>query len=192
MTAGLLTTGGVDFDSCFQTGSGTQLLYIYASNGADIGQRYLPVSSGSAYGTTGFKNPSGTDVGNLLCKAGTNYHVTMTVGYKAKSGLHKAQYGYSKDNYGSLSRIPYWGSYFLETVYYITSGTTRVYIEAADAGSNPIGTTLVVNGISFTCTSTDSDNIYYLFCVSGDVFGLSSKNGSKLNLTFSPAPTAYG
>lgn len=72
MTTGLQISNGTDFDSLFQTGSGTQLLYTYANNGADIGQRYLPASSGSAYGNTGFYNPSGTDVGNLLCKAGSN------------------------------------------------------------------------------------------------------------------------
>lgn len=72
MTTGLLNLSGMDFDSCFQSGTGTQLFYIYTNSGQDVGQRYLPASAGTAYGTINYRNSSGTDIGNLLCKIGTN------------------------------------------------------------------------------------------------------------------------
>ena len=107
----------------------------------------------------------------------------------------KARYGYSKGTFGSISRVPHWGSGLLVAVYYISSSTTTIGIAVPGANtSNPIGTTLVANNVSFTFSSNgyDDDYDYYFFDASGDVLGLSSKNGSNLNLTFSPAPTAYG
>ena len=73
MATGLLNSAGTDFDNLFAQGTGTQLFSIYTSSGVDVGQRYLPASSGTAGDACGFLSYSpGADIGPKLCKYGTN------------------------------------------------------------------------------------------------------------------------
>lgn len=72
---------------------GNQLFGIYGYDGQDIGQRYLPASYGQAYGNTGFQQAQGTDVGNLLCRAGTMNVFTVNLGYRVIDGIDY-YYGY--------------------------------------------------------------------------------------------------
>lgn len=44
MSTGLLNSSGTDFEQLFEVGGGNQLLYIYANDGTDIGQKFLNVS----------------------------------------------------------------------------------------------------------------------------------------------------
>ena len=214
MTTGLQISNGTDFDSLFQTGSGTQLLYTYANNGADIGQRYLPASSGSAYGNTGFYNPSGTDVGNLLCKAGTNYHVTMTVGhytvnshYTTGSGENIQYHYYSYDVYGfgdyvfylgSISKRPSWGnvSNCIRLLYIDNDGGTGTgaYSTSIQLNTKNVATaasitvTNVTAGVSATLTPNSTKKVYG---TSGDPLKLRTYYGCTIKLSFSPAPIGY-
>ena len=102
MTTNLKINSGSDFDDAFQAGGGTQLFGIYGSDGQDIGQRYLPSSRGQAYGATGFQQAQGSDVGNLLCKAGTNDLFTLVIG-KQDNGPYEPTFGFEEGKYGSLS-----------------------------------------------------------------------------------------
>lgn len=68
MSTGLLSISGADFEQLFETGGGNQLLYIYANDGQDIGQKFLNVSDGSAISAnTGFQVSDGSDVRTKLC-----------------------------------------------------------------------------------------------------------------------------
>lgn len=123
MATGLTTSGGADFDSCFQTGSGNQLLYIYTNSGADIGQRYLNVSEGSAYGTTNFYASDGVDIGNKLCKIGSNYTtitITPVTSWNEDGYFYGyAQYSYSYlDMYGGSISPGYWQGLEIGAAYY--------------------------------------------------------------------------
>jgi hypothetical protein len=194
MTTGLQISNGTDFDSLFQTGSGTQLLYTYGSNGQDIGQRYLPASSGSAYGSTGFYNPSGTDVGNLLCKAGSNYHITMTVGcYVISSKV--SSYGYWVGRYGSVNRIPFWGTNALLVGLYTNTISGNIYQHwCVIYDRNITFSSIQINGVTFTYDgdiSEDTKYRYYLNSTKSNVLNMASSTGATLNLTFNPAPNGY-
>lgn len=97
MSTGLLISSGSDFDSIFATGSGTQLFYIYTNAGVDVGQRYLPASSGTAYGTTNWKNASGTDVGTLLCKIETgSAGMTWTASMSLSGATYTLKVGFKR------------------------------------------------------------------------------------------------
>lgn len=56
--------------------------------------------------TRTFTMPAGNVVLNVSFKL--EYHVIMTVGYSSPSRQH--YYGYQKNSFGSLSRIPYWNA----------------------------------------------------------------------------------
>jgi len=71
MAVGLKNSSGTDFDSLFHQGTGNQLFYIYTNAGTDVGQRYLPASSGTAGANCNFKNSSSQDIGPKLCKINT-------------------------------------------------------------------------------------------------------------------------
>ena len=79
MTTGLISTSGQDFEELFEAGSGNQLLYIYADDGQDIGQKFLPASQGEPGDATGFFNDTNTDVGPLLCAKGSNNIFTLEI-----------------------------------------------------------------------------------------------------------------
>ena len=68
MAVGLKNSSGTDFDSLLHQGTGNQLFYIYTNAGTDVGQRYLPASSGIAAANCNFKNSSAQDIGPKLCK----------------------------------------------------------------------------------------------------------------------------
>lgn len=69
MSSSLYTNYGCDFDSVFSSGSGSQWLNIYGSNGMDIGQHYL---AGSSPFATGFYMHSGQDVNQVLATDGAS------------------------------------------------------------------------------------------------------------------------
>lgn len=72
MTSNLLASG-VDFDALFEAGEGNQLLNIYASDGTDIGQKYLNSSEGDMLSTdTKFLASDGSDIRTKLCAYGTS------------------------------------------------------------------------------------------------------------------------
>ena len=72
MSSGLLSAQGTDFDDLFQSSGGDQLLYIYANDGQDVGQKYLNVNAGQAISSdTAFYCADGVDVRYKLCAKGT-------------------------------------------------------------------------------------------------------------------------
>ncbi len=184
MTTNLLTTGGVDFDNCFEAGSGTQLLYIYTPDGTDIGKKYYPASAGSKYGTTGMLAPSGTDVGNLLCKKGTrdDGSVIMTVGTDGQ------YYGYKLGYYGAVNRRPYWnlsgGKVYLEALIYRRRAGKHTLLYVSSNLTAEV--TISVNGVAFNIL-IQGDGNYGL--VLSDPLGLNS--GGTKTLYFSPAPAGF-
>ena len=199
MTTNLLTTGNVDFDNCFEKGSGNQLLYIYAQDGADIGQKYYNVSEGSAYGTTGMLASSGKDVGNLLCKAGTRDDGSVVLTCGSYTLMSTTWIGYWKklvggDYIGSLSRTPYWlvngSKVSLSELYIYTTATrtgTYVYLSNSEHRTSII---TAVNGVAFTSSSSSvDDTTKYNSIASGNPLGLS--NGAKVTLKFTPAPDGF-
>ena len=214
MTTGLQISNGTDFDSLFQTGSGTQLLYTYGSDGQDIGQRYLPASSGSAYGSTGFYNPSGTDVGNLLCKAGTNYHVTLTIGsqtvksyYSTGSGENVTYHYYNYNMYGfgcyvyylgSMSKKPCWGStsnyiqlFYIENDSGTGTGSYSTRFQLVSRNVSTAASITVTNitaNVSATLTASSTKRVY---SVSGDPLKFREYSGKTIKLAFSPVPIGY-
>ena len=69
--------------------------------------------------TRTFSMPAGNVVLNVSFKL--EYHVIMTVGYSSPSRQH--HYGYQKDSFGSLSRIPYWNN--ITATIYVLEGKGR-------------------------------------------------------------------
>lgn len=186
MTTSLLTTSNADFDNCFEQGAGNQLLYIYAQDGQDIGQRYYNVSEGSAYGATGMLASSGTDVGQLLCKAGTRDDGSVVIYTGAQgffSGWSTLNSGFLKA-YGSISRIPYWlvgGTVCRATaIRYQSSSSNRTLINFSPTVPYQ---QMLINGAQFTKNSDTSAR------VSGNPLSISS--GANITLHFAPAPDGF-
>ena len=76
ITTNLKKSDGTDLGNNLFAGNGTsngnQTFNIIQSNGYDLGKGWYNKSSCSAsYGSVGFKNSAGTDVGTLLGKYGT-------------------------------------------------------------------------------------------------------------------------
>ena len=94
MAVGFKNSSGVDLDDVFELGQGNKLVNMYASNGQDLGQRYLDVGQGSAASNQGFRNSVGTDFGHLFCAKGTNISFYLTFGESAVT-----------DNYDMTSRL---------------------------------------------------------------------------------------
>lgn len=72
----LYTQQGVDFDTWFSVGQGSQFLSIYGDNGQDIGQSYLAGSGGPA---TSWFTPDGQDLNTKL--GGYGYGIYRVGGY---------------------------------------------------------------------------------------------------------------
>lgn len=182
MTTSLFTTSNADFDNCFEQGAGNQLLYIYAQDGQDIGQRYYNVSEGSAYGATGMLASSGTDVGQLLCKAGARDDGSVVV----TAGSNKSSYGWKSTStaIGSISRTPYW-----------INGSTRCLLTKCiyqwkvsnftiiDFSETPPFSGITVNGVAFTYNRSDG------WHVKGNPLSISK--GATTTLVFSPRPDGF-
>jgi hypothetical protein len=164
MTTNLLNPSGTDFDNLFESGAGNQLLYIYASDGKDIGQKYLNVSYGSTNGTaTNFLASDGADVQTKLCGKGKT-QISYSIWFQ----------DYGKDVYVSFSNIPpnlsvsvtgnyrYTWSYYNDSTERDESGTSTVnvsvscgngntrVIEVTDSDADSYGVTY---NLTFTCTN---------------------------------------
>ncbi len=165
MTTNLLNPSGTDFDNLFESGAGNQLLYIYASDGKDIGQKYLNVSYGSTNGTaTNFLTSDGADVQTKLCGKGKtriSYSITF-----ADSG---------RDVYVNFSNIPpnlsvsVTGSYTYETSYSYYDSSSESYETGYNTHTQSVSTSCgngstriidtgsvtysVTYNLTFTCTN---------------------------------------
>lgn len=123
MTTNLLNPSGTDFDNLFESGSGNQLLYIYANDGKDIGQKYLNVSYGSTNGTaSNFLASDGADIQSKLCGKGKtkiNYSITLE--------------RYGRELYVTFSNIPpnlsvsVTGTYYCPWSYSTSDGESETY-----------------------------------------------------------------
>ena len=103
MASGYKLKDGRDFDSIFELGNGGVSTLYKINNGSDIGNRFLAVSSGSAFGITGYKNKAGQDLGNLFCKLGSKNPYPNTTKCNLTIGNNNYSYGYIKNQYGSLT-----------------------------------------------------------------------------------------
>ena len=72
----LFTQQGVDFDTWFGVGQGSQFLNIYGDNGQDIGQTYLAGSGGPE---TSWYTPDGQDLNTKF--GGYGYGIYRVGGY---------------------------------------------------------------------------------------------------------------
>lgn len=209
MTTGLTTSGGVDFDSCFQTGSGNQLLYIYTNSGVDIGQKYLNVSNGSAYGSTGFYASDGKDIGSKLCKIGSN-GISATVKYSKEQSSYTTgsgesaiehYYYYSQYALQNISKTPYWE----ESLHVLKAlnvnnnsgtgtGSWKTTLSVGWQSNNYVSiSSIIVTNHTNNTTATLSSNAtkHKSFTCSGDPLGIKALSGNSIQLSFSPAPTGY-
>lgn len=190
MSTGLLISSGSDFDSIFETGSGTQLFYIYTNAGTDIGQRYLPASSGSAYGTTNFKNSSGTDVGTLLCKYGTSsagisWVATLTLSgstYTFKVGFKRT--GSNTSVTVTSATATYNGSYLSTWNGGDSDSERTVSIKNATLSTSGTVSGLTTSGYTYLTKSTtyspgSSAYIYSDFTLGSWTFSMNVTGGSK-------------
>lgn len=128
MTSNLLASG-VDFDVLFEAGEGNQLLNIYASDGLDIGQKYLNVSEGEPInGTTKFLAADGTDISTKLCAYGT---AKAGITYKVYSQRESKDFGDDEVDYR------YRAALYIEitTTKSCTVSGTFTYISYKDVGS---------------------------------------------------------
>jgi hypothetical protein len=103
-------------------------------------------------------------------------------------------YGYSYNEFGSLSKVPYWNhnrNYLVCLRYYVPVNKTYVGIRI---GSSDFPRTLYINGTAFSYYGADTDDsgqTIALLTYSGVALNLIYSVNSQLNLTFSPAPTGY-
>ena len=190
MSTNLFAADGQDFDSCFDTGSGDQNLYIYTDSGVDIGQKYYNAKQGGAYGYAGMYAPSGTDVGQLLLGYST---VVLTSAPDYEGGSTPAYYGYTANGVGSLSKIPYWidsTQYLRSIVYNPSSNNTVINVNLTPSSPYDLGR-MSVNGVNIPYLRT---MMYYTqFVVAGNPLGipLYAAGTGTLPLVFSPAPKGF-
>jgi hypothetical protein len=82
--AGFKNSAGTDLDSIFApfvTGDKITFSTNYVDSGSfDLKDRYAPVAAGSAAAATGYKTPSGTDLGSIFAAAGTTSYVSVSDG----------------------------------------------------------------------------------------------------------------
>ena len=136
--------------------------------------------------TRTFSMPAGNVVLNVSFKL--EYHVILTIG--ADTSDRTKHYGYSKDYYGSLSRIPYW------------TDTNTIIVSLNDKGRSSLvssyllifksGTalaSLTVNGHVFNKYTEFQQQIQYKATSPTNLFW--QKDGQKIALTFDPPPTGY-
>lgn len=83
MSVKLYTQQGVDFDTWFGLGTGSQYVNIYGDSGQDIGQRYYAGSGGPA---TGWYSQDGQDLCNHFC--GYGYGIYRVTGYPWNTGVN--------------------------------------------------------------------------------------------------------
>ena len=99
------------------------------------------------------------------------YHAILTVGFK------DGYYGYKKNLFGTLNRVPYWGdSSITELVFLDVLWKTMFSLD--DRGVN-VGVSAIGYNGSVNAGST----------VSGDIFGVYDKIGDVRYLVFDPTPT---
>lgn len=72
MTSSFTGKYGQTFDILFDEGEGTQAFGLIDNDGVDVGQIYLPASSGDPAEECGFLDSNGEDIGPKLCAKGTS------------------------------------------------------------------------------------------------------------------------